>query len=105
MKNERFMVAHSMLTNTIYAGTTNKDGTEWISKVDVTQQAIEAVRDYCVQNLADKYYRDSKDNPNCKKPTKVSFEWKRKDGAVVTLQVSVNLPEKNTAPEQGSEPA
>ena len=48
MKDNRFMVAHSMLTNTIYAGTTNKDGTLWVSKSEVTQQAIEAVRDYCV---------------------------------------------------------
>ena len=105
MSNKNFMVAHRTITNTIYAGTTNKDGSEWTAKADVTQQAIEAVRDYCVQHLADKYYKESKDNPNVTKPTSMSFEWKRKDGAVVTLGVSVNLPEKNTAPEQGSEPA
>lgn len=98
MSNKNFMVAHSSITNTIYAGTTNKDGSEWTAKADVTQRAIEAVRDYCVQHLADKYYKESKDNPNVPKPTSMSFEWKRKDGAVVTLSVNIKLPNAETRP-------
>lgn len=99
MKDNRFMVAHSMLTNTIYAGTTNKDGTLWVSKSEVTQQAIEAVRDYCVQDLTDTYYRETKDNPDYPKPTTKSYEWKRKDGAIVTLSVSVKFPNKENKSE------
>ena len=92
MKNTNFLVAHSTLTNTIYAGTTNDDKTEWVDKSDVTKEAIEAVRDYAVQKLVDKYYADSKGNPDCVHPSTMSFQWNRKDGAVVTLSVHVELP-------------
>lgn len=92
MSEKKYMVAHSTLTNTIYAGVTNKDETGWLEHTDVTEQAIEAVRDYAVQKLVDKYYKDSKENPDCEKPTAMSFQWKRKDGAVVTLSVHVELP-------------
>lgn len=100
MSEKKFMVAHSTLTNTISAGVPNKDGTEWLEHTEVTEQAIEAVRDYCVQNLAEKYYKDSKENPDCKKPTAMSFQWRRKDGAVVSLSVHVKMPDETPEKEQ-----
>ena len=68
MKNTNFLVAHSTLTNTIYAGTMNDEKTEWVDKSDVTKEAIEAVRDYAVQKLVDKelwdYVEDLKTRRN-----------------------------------------
>ena len=35
----------------IYVGTTNTEGNIWLDKTEVTDEAIEAVRDYMVENL------------------------------------------------------
>lgn len=66
----------------IYAGKTNKNGTEWLDKSDVTDEALYAVRDY----LIDKLQANNK--------TEGGYEWKRKDGKVVELVVKIKDGEK-----------
>ena len=61
----------------IYAGKTNKNGTEWIDKSEVTDEAFCAVRDY----LVDKLQANNK--------TEGGYEWNRKDGKVVELLVRI----------------
>ena len=61
----------------IYAGKTNKNGTEWLDKADVTDEALRAVRDY----LVDKLQTNNK--------TEGGYEWKRKDGKIVELVVKI----------------
>lgn len=58
----------------IYAGTISKPGM-WRNKSEVTDEALEAVRDY----LADNFLKDGK--------TQGGYEWTRKDGKVVKLMV------------------
>lgn len=53
MKANEIKIAVSPLTNTIYAGKVNKNGTEWLDKADVTEDIIEAVAEYM-----DKSYRE-----------------------------------------------
>lgn len=59
----------------IYAGVLkNKD--EWKEKSDCTDEAIEAVRDYMVDNLL----IGTKSN---------GYEWKLKDGRTVELRITI----------------
>lgn len=58
----------------IYAGTISKPGM-WKSKSEVTDEALEAVRDY----LSNEFLKDGK--------TQGGYEWNRKDGKVVKLMV------------------
>lgn len=67
----------SELTNTIYIGETNSDNTEWINKIDKTQEVIEAVRDYLVKECQDEH------------KSRAGFTWKRKDGKEVQLLLCV----------------
>lgn len=46
MKAEEISIKVSPLTNTIYAGKVNKKGTEWLDKIDVTEQVLSAVAQY-----------------------------------------------------------
>jgi hypothetical protein len=46
-------IATSPLTNTIYAGKTNKQGTEWLSKEDVTEQVLSSVAQYMDGNFTE----------------------------------------------------
>ena len=61
----------------IYAGTVKKNGMEWLNKSQVTDEAIEAVRDW----LYGKFIKDGK--------TEGGYQWKRKDGRTVSLIVKV----------------
>ena len=56
----------------IYAGTVKKNGIEWQNKSCVTDEAIDAVRDWFVSNIHDRtgFY---------------GFSWKLKDGRIVKL--------------------
>lgn len=65
----------------IYAGKTNKAGTEWIDKSDCTDEALEAVRDHIIlQELG---------GVNPPKKNRGGYEWKLKDGKIVKLIVEV----------------
>jgi hypothetical protein len=46
MKANEIRIAVSPLSNTIYAGKTNKQGNEWLDKEDVTEDVIGAVAEY-----------------------------------------------------------
>lgn len=66
----------------IYAGTLNsKNKALWQNKSEVTEEAIEAVRDYIVQEQLG----------GLEAPTKTSggYEWKLKDGRTVELRVTI----------------
>lgn len=65
----------------IYAGTMNKDKTMWQNKTEVTDKAINAVRDYMVQKLLG--------GLDCSKATTSGYEWTLKDGRMVELRVTV----------------
>ena len=65
----------------IYAGTVNKDGTTWQRKSEVTDEAINAVRDYMVEELLG--------GLACTKSTTGGYEWPLKDGRKVELRVTV----------------
>lgn len=69
----------------IYAGTLKKDKKMWQNKTDVTDEAIEAVRDYMVSELLDGFDGEKK----CS-----GYEWTLKDGRVVTL--GIKIAEKGT---------
>lgn len=60
----------------IYAGTLKKNGREWQSKSDVTNEAIDSVRDYLRIGITG----DQGSN---------GFEWKTKDGKIVTLMLTI----------------
>lgn len=64
----------------IYAGETNAKGTEWKNKSDCTTEAIEAVRDYLVDELSDSLDGDGET---------AGYTWNRKDGKTVELIVRV----------------
>lgn len=61
----------------IYAGTVKRNGTEWKDKTRVTDEAIEAVRDWLLSE-AQFYNR-----------TFSGYTWTTKDGETVTLKVSI----------------
>lgn len=61
----------------IYAGTVKKNGAEWKDKTCVTDEAIEAVRDWLLSEA-------QSDNRNSG-----GYAWTTKDGKTVTLRVSI----------------
>ena len=61
----------------IYCGKINKSGTEWTSKTECTDEAVEAVRDYF------KLQADSQ------RSNEYGFEWTTKDGKKVRLLLEV----------------
>lgn len=67
----------------IYAGKINKNGTEWLEKSDVTDEALCAVRDY----LYDQAIAENK--------SIWGYEWGRKDGKIVELIVKIREGEDN----------
>lgn len=65
----------------IYAGTLNsKNKNEWQNKSEVTNEAIEAVRDYIVENELGGFQSDKKSG---------GYEWKLNDGSTVELRVTI----------------
>lgn len=66
----------------IYAGTLNsKNKNLWQNKTECTDEAINAVRDYMVQELLG--------GLDCRKTNTGGYEWKLKDGRFVELRVTV----------------
>lgn len=65
----------------IYAGTLNKNKTMWQNKTECTDEAINAVRDYMVQELLG--------GTECKKTTDSGYAWTLKDGRTVELRVLI----------------
>ena len=65
----------------IYAGTLNKAKTMWQNKTACTDEAINAVRDYMVQELLG--------GTDCKKATRSGYEWDLKDGRTVMLSIEI----------------
>lgn len=64
----------------IFAGTLNKNKTQWINKTACTDEAIEAVRDYIVQNELG--------GLNSEKQS-AGYAWTLKDGRTLELIVRV----------------
>lgn len=64
----------------IYVGIL-KNKEEWKDKSDCTDEAIEAVRDYLVQECLG--------GLDCSKDTKGGYSWKLKDGRIVKLIVAI----------------
>ena len=61
----------------IYAGTVKKNGTEWKDKTRVTDEAIEAVRDWLISGT------------QFNNKTSNGYSWTTKEGNTVTLKVSI----------------
>lgn len=73
----------------IYAGTVKKNGIEWQNKSFVTDEAIDAVRDYLMNQI--------KEGEKC-----AGYEWKTKDGRKVKLMLSVTPQEVNDGADETS---
>ena len=65
----------------IYAGTINKKGDLWQNKTECTDEAINAVRDYMVQELLG--------GLNCTKASSSGYEWRLKVVRIVELRVTL----------------
>lgn len=70
----------------IYVGTLNKSKTMWQNKAECTDEAINAVRDYMVDELLG--------GIDCKKDIKSGYEWTLEDGRVVKLLIEITESEK-----------
>lgn len=69
----------------IYAGTLNsKNKSLWQNKTECTAEAINAVRDYMVQECLGGF--------ECRKTTSSGYKWTLKDGRTVELRVSIHSP-------------
>lgn len=65
----------------IYAGTVDKSGKFWKSKTDVTEEVVDALRDYLTM-IAESEGHKSGDNI-------AGWEWTRKDGKKIILGLSI----------------
>lgn len=65
----------------IYAGTLNKNKSMWQNKTECTDEAINAVRDYMVQELLG--------GTDCSNGTSSGYEWTLKDGRIVELRITI----------------
>ena len=64
----------------IYAGVL-KNNNEWKDKSDCTNEAIEAVRDFMIDDLLG--------GIDCSKKNKSGYTWKTKNGKSVTLEIKI----------------
>lgn len=64
----------------IYAGTLKANKEEWKDKSDCTDEAIEAVRDYLIQECLGGLHSDK---------TNGGYSWKLKDGRTVKLMIAI----------------
>ena len=71
----------------IYAGTLNKAKTMWQNKTECTDEAINSVRDYMVQELLG--------GIDCKKTNHSGYEWVLKDGRIVKLIIQIDEEKKD----------
>lgn len=65
----------------IYAGTLNKAKTMWKNKTECTDEAINAVRDYMVDELLG--------GLQCAKAERSGYEWTLEDGKIVKLLIEI----------------
>ena len=78
-KQKVYHVACSEETGLIYAGVINKKGNKWLSKSDVTQEVLNAVRDHFL-----KIYAAEKENAEI-----IGYQWKTNEGKTVTVQLTI----------------
>ena len=68
-----------------YAGTLNaKNKNLWQSKTECTDEAIDSIRDYMVNELLGGY--------DCEKAVSTVYEWTFTDGRVVELRIAIKQP-------------
>ena len=68
-----------------HAGTLNaKNKNLWQSKTECTDEAIDSIRDYMVNELLGGF--------DCKKAISTSYEWTLTDGRVVELRIAIKQP-------------
>lgn len=79
----QYHVGCSAITGTIYAGTINKKGDQWVNKNDVTDEAQCAVRD-CLEYHANQNHSHT-----------FGYSWTKKDGTIVKLLVEIVPPKEN----------
>jgi len=72
-----YHIRYSHITNTIYAGTISKKGNLWLTKSDVTEEALASVRDL-LERMAIRNERDT-----------FGYEWTKKNGTVIQLTVKI----------------
>ena len=72
----------------IYAGTLKNDS-EWKDKTECTDEAINAVRDYMVDECLG--------GMDCNKGTTGGYSWKLKDGRTVELRITIKEAEVEVA--------
>ena len=78
-----YHVYHNSDGKRIFAGTTNKKGDKWVNKTDVTQEAIEAVRDHFIA-----VRNEQKDDPEA-----VGYAWTLQDGKRIILKLTLEEPD------------
>ena len=70
-----------------HAGTLNaKNKNLWQSKTECTDEAIDSIRDYMVQELLGGF--------DCRKAVSCEYEWTFTDGRVVELRIAIKQPAK-----------
>ena len=68
-----------------YAGTLNaKNKNLWQSKTECTDEVIDSIRDYMVQELLGGF--------DCRKAVSCEYEWTFTDGRVVELRIAIKQP-------------
>ena len=73
----------------IYAGTLNsRNKSLWQNKTECTDEAINAVRDYMVQECLGGF--------DCRKGNSGGYQWTLKDGRVVELRVTIKASQHPT---------
>lgn len=83
-----YHVGCGILAASIYAGTIEpRSKGLWRNKSDCTDEAIEAVRDYMVEQCLG--------GIECEKAKTGGYEWKLKDGRAVELRITIKESEEN----------
>ena len=68
-----------------HAGTLNaKNKNLWQSETECTEEVIDSIRDYMVQELLGGF--------DCRKAVSCEYEWTFKDGRVVELRIAIKQP-------------
>ena len=74
-----------MIMAEYYAGTLNaKNKNLWQSETECTDEVIDSIRDYMVQELLGGF--------DCRKAVSCEYEWTFTDGSVVELRIAIKQP-------------
>ena len=74
-----------MIMAEYHAGTLNaKNKNLWQSKTECTDEVIDSIRDYMVQELLGGF--------DCRKAVSCEYEWTFTDGRVVELRIAIKQP-------------